>query len=191
MERGERAERLFWVTGWIYDFSKVATTLLIVGLVTHYFLFTVLIVRGQSMVPNYVDGEVLTVNKISYLVGSPQRGDVVAMFFPGETEKRFIKRIVGLPGERVTVSNGHMLINGQVLKEAYLPKNLATIPDSDRTLQTGEYFAMGDNRSVSSDSRAWGPVPQSFIIGKVTHRLVQFGSSQTALGDERTAHLAN
>lgn len=164
----ELVERLFWVSGWIYDFSKLATGLLVVGLITHYFFFTILVVKGTSMEPNYVDGEMLIINKISYELGRPSRGDVVAMFFPGETEKRFIKRVVGLPGETVSIKDGLVYINGRQLAETYLPPKLVTGPDLERTLQPTEYFVLGDNRSVSSDSRSWGTVPRSFIIGKIT-----------------------
>lgn len=175
------AERLFWITGWIYDFSKIAITLLLIGLVVHYFFYSLLVVRGRSMEPNYVDGDVLVINKIAYLVGKPERGDVIAMFFPGETEKRFIKRIIGLPGETVKVSDGKVYINNQLLTEPYLPSDVTTIPDSTRTLEPGEYFAFGDNRAVSSDSRAWGPVPKSFIIGKIAAHLLTISSSQPAM----------
>ncbi|QQG49640.1 MAG: signal peptidase I [Candidatus Berkelbacteria bacterium] len=161
------SERLYWVTGWVYDFSKVATIFLLVGLVVHYFFYTALIVRGKSMVPTFADGQILTVNKIAYVTGAPERGDVVAMFFPGETEKRFIKRIVALPGETISIKQGKTYINGVLLKEPYLKKSVITVPEMERTLVGGEYFVMGDNRGNSSDSRAWGPVPESFVIGKV------------------------
>ena len=174
-----RVEKLFWVTGWIYDFSKVATVILIIGLLIHYFFFTILIVRGQSMMPNFVDGEVMTINKIGYRLASPQRGDVVAMNWPGETEKRFIKRIVGLPGETITITAGSVAINGRVLTESYLDPSIQTSSDTERTLQSDEYFVLGDNRSVSSDSRAWGPVPRSFIIGKIGPELLKLPATAT------------
>ncbi len=167
------AERLYWRLGWIYDFSKIATIILLIGLGVHYFFFTALIVRGKSMLPNYQDGQVLVVNKISYVVDSPQRGDVVGMYFPGEVEKRFIKRVIAIPGEKITISQGKVRINGQPFEESYLSPELLTLPDLDRTLVEGEYFLMGDNRGNSSDSRAWGPVPESFIIGKVVVELVR------------------
>lgn len=171
--RPSLTERLYWLSGWAYDFSKVATLLLLLGLFSHYYLFTVLIVRGQSMFPTYEDGQVMTVNKIAYVVGSPKRGDVVGMFFPGETQKRFIKRVIAVPGETVTVFQGKVFINNQPLDEQYLQDSVVTLPDLKRTLVAGEYFVMGDNRGNSSDSRAWGPVPESFIIGKAVHRLFQ------------------
>jgi len=167
----KRAEKLFWWLGWVYDFSKLATVLLLLGLITHYFFFTVLIVRGRSMEPNYQDGQVLIINKLRYRLARPDRGEVVAMFFPGETERRFIKRVVGLPGERVTVKEGQLLINGAVLEEPYLAEGLVTVPELERELQTNEYFVLGDNRTLSSDSRAWGAVPRSFIIGRIDSKL--------------------
>ncbi len=155
----------------------MATFLLLIGLVTHYFFYSVMIVRGKSMEPNYVDGQVLVVNKIAYHVGSPARGDVIAMYFPGETEKRFIKRIIAVPGETVAIVNGRTMVNSQSLPEAYLPDDLESIPDLTRTLQSGEYFVMGDNRPYSSDSRSWGAVPSSFIVGKVGSPLFQLRST--------------
>lgn len=171
------ADRLFWFSGWLYDFSKLATILLVVGLIVHYFFYSVLVVRGASMEPNYHDGQVLAVSKITYQIDNPKRGDVVAMFFPGETDKRFIKRVIGLPGETVVVSDGHVYIDGQVLPEAYLPSGLVTVPELTRQLSSDEYFVLGDNRTNSSDSRAWGPVPESFIIGKAALPLFSIGAS--------------
>jgi len=162
------AEKLFWVLGWVYDFTKWATVILLVGLVVHFFVLTALVVRGTSMEPNYKDGEILLVDKIGYRFQDPSRGEVVAMFFPGETEKRFIKRIIGLPGELVQIRSGRVLINGQLLEESYLEAQGLTAPELDRQLQADEYFVLGDNRLASSDSRAWGSVPRSFIIGRIT-----------------------
>ena len=130
------------------------------------------------MEPNYHDGEVLAVSKIAYQIDNPKRGDVVAMFFPGETDKRFIKRVIGLPGETVTIASGAVSVNGQAVPEAYLPKDLATVPDLTRQLTEDEYFVLGDNRSNSSDSRAWGPVPESLIIGKASARLFSIGADE-------------
>lgn len=171
------AEKLFWFSGWLYDFSKYATLLLAVGLITHYFFYSVLVVRGESMLPNYQDGNVVLVNKIAYQLGNPERGDVVAMFFPGEKSKRFIKRVIGLPGETVRVNAGAVFVNDAPLPEIYLTADLQTLPDLERTLTSDEYFVMGDNRPNSSDSRAWGPVPESFILGKADAKVMTIGPS--------------
>lgn len=169
-------EKFFWFSGWAYDFTKVATIFLAIGLIAHYFFFSLLVVRGKSMEPNYIDGEILGINKLTYQISSPQRGDVIAMFFPGETEKRFIKRVVALPNETVTITSGEIYINGQLLPEEYLPSQITTLPELERSLVDGEYFVLGDNRPASSDSRAWGVVPESFIIGRITDRIAELPS---------------
>lgn len=170
-------DRLFWFFGWTYDFSKYAAVLLVVGLLTHYFFYSMLVVRGTSMEPNFNDGDVLVVNKISYQTDTPKRGDVVAMFFPGETSKRFIKRVIALPNERVRIEKNKVFINGEILPETYLPVNILTLPDIERQLTSDEYFVLGDNRLASSDSRAWGPVPESYIIGKASNKMFNMGSN--------------
>jgi len=177
--KSERAEKLYWYTGWLYDFTKIATIILVLGLLVNYFFYSVLVVRGKSMDPTFKDGQVMLVNKIAYITSSPQRGDVVGMYFPGETQKRFIKRIIGLPGETIEIKEGKVYVNGQLLNEPYLDPSVFTLPDLTRKLQSGEYFVIGDNRSNSSDSRAWGPVPQSFITGKAVHRLFSLPSQET------------
>jgi signal peptidase I len=169
-------EKLFWVSGWTYDFTKIATIFLMIGLLSHYFFFSVLIVRGKSMEPNYGDGDVVGVNKIAYIVSTPKRGDVIAMFFPGETQKRFIKRVIGLPGETIRIADGLVYVNGTLLVEGYLSPELLTIPNLERKLVEGEYFVLGDNRVASSDSRAWGAVPESFIIGKALVNIAKLPS---------------
>lgn len=173
----QRLERVFWITGWVYDFTKVAVVLLLVGLVINYFFFSVLIVRGASMVPNYTDGQTFVVNKLAYKLGSPKRGDAIAMYFPGEVQEHFIKRIIGLPGEKISIQSGKVYVNGQLLSEPYLTSSITTTPDMTRTLQPNEYFVLGDNRAVSSDSRAWGPVPASFIVGRVDGYLFKLPST--------------
>lgn len=129
------------------------------------------------MFPNYVDGQVYLIDKVAYIAHTPERGDAIAMYFPGETQKRFIKRIIGLPGEHVVINNGTVSINGKILNETYLQTGVLTTPDIDRQLQSDEYFVMGDNRVVSSDSRSWGPVPASFIIGRVDFKIIKLPSS--------------
>ena len=174
--RGETTEKIYWIVGWIYEFSKAATIVLIIGLVVHYFFFSILVVRGRSMEPNFMDGQIVGVNKIVYHISKPMRGDVVAMYFPGETQKHFIKRIIGLPGDIVEISTGKVYVNGSQLDENYLDPTVTTLPDSKRTLGSGEYLVFGDNRIASSDSRAWGPVPESFIIGKAVVKVAKLPS---------------
>ncbi|MBI4948192.1 signal peptidase I [Candidatus Berkelbacteria bacterium] len=172
-------ERTYWFFGWTYDFTKLATYLLALILVVHYFFISILVVRGESMFPNFVDGEVLLVDKLSYWTGKPERGDAVAMYFPGESQRRFIKRVVALPGETIKITGGKVYLNGKLFIEGYLSQDLQTLPDLERKLADAEYFVMGDNRNASSDSRSWGTVPESFIIGKVGARLFNLPVSKS------------
>jgi signal peptidase I len=138
-------------------------------------------VNGQSMVPNFQSGEYVLTDKVSYRFGEPQRGDVVVFHAPPRaqcpegTGCDFIKRIIGLPGETVSVSDGKIFINGQELVEEYLPDTFYTeagayTQDQDVFLEANEYFAVGDNRPHSSDSRSWGPVKLSEIVGRAFFR---------------------
>lgn len=160
--------------------------LLLIGLIIHYFFFTVLVVKGRSMEPNLHDGQILGINKISYRFRDPERGEPIAMFFPGETERKFIKRIIGLPGEKIEIKDGSIYINGEKSFEGYLDPAVTTNPNLERTLQSSEYFVLGDNRTVSSDSRAWGPVPRSFIIGRIAADL-----NLKPLSNQGAAHRRN
>ncbi len=134
-------------------------------------------VNGQSMVPNFQNGEYLLTDKVSYKFGSPQRGDVVVFHAPDSancptgTGCDFIKRVIAMPGETVELRDNIILVNGQPLPETYLPADFVTEPGDysrNRTLlmEEDEYFLVGDNRSHSSDSRAWGPVPLDRIVGR-------------------------
>ena len=133
------------------------------------------VVSGNSMYPTFHNGEYLIVNEITKYIGEYHRGDVVIIRYPNAPSKYFIKRIIGLPGETVTVANGIVTISGPthatplVLNETYV-KN-AKFDSSSRALADDEYFVMGDNRAQSSDSRVWGPVPSRLMDGKALLRL--------------------
>lgn len=161
---------IYWFGGWIFDFTKIVTLLAFLILIVHYFFYTVLIVKGDSMRPNYWDGDVLMIDRVAYRLNRPHRGDPISLYFPGEVEKKFMKRIIGLPGEAVTIKQNQVFINQKLLNEPYI-KNIPTVPDMDIKLHDDEYFVLGDNRDVSSDSRIWGPLPKEYIIGATTERL--------------------
>jgi signal peptidase I len=128
-------------------------------------------IKGSSMHPNFPDGEYLLTEKVSYYLHEPQRGDVV-VFKPPVSEDEYIKRITGLPGERVALRNGKFYINGRLLKEDYLSPTLYTsggeyLPDeAEKTLAEDEYLTIGDNRPHSYDSRSWGPISKKAITGR-------------------------
>lgn len=147
-----------------------------VFLVRH-FLVQPFLVSGASMVPNFENGDYLMVDELTYRVREPERGEVVVFKYPNDPSTFFIKRVIGLPGERVTVGEGRVTVyneshkDGLALDENYLPKNLVTQGTTDVTLKTGEYFVMGDNRPYSFDSRSWGVLPKSDIVGLARLRL--------------------
>jgi signal peptidase I len=121
-------------------------------------------VEGSSMEPTILPNQYVLVDKISYLIGQPQRGDVIVFNYPLAVDRDFIKRVMGLPGETVSIANGVVSVNGHPLKEPYI----AAPPMSTGTWKLGpnEYFVMGDNRNNSSDSRSWGPLDRKYLIGK-------------------------
>lgn len=121
-------------------------------------------VEGISMEPNLTDGEFVLVNKLAYRWNDPQRGDVIVFYYPLDPSRRFIKRLIGLPGEVVDIRDGEVYINDRKLIEPYT--NSPTAFDDTWRLGPGETFVMGDNRDDSSDSRRWGPLPLDEIIGK-------------------------
>lgn len=129
-------------------------------------------VSGSSMVPNFHDADFIITNKLAVKLGGLERGEVIILTNPRNNDQVFIKRIIGLPGERVRLLNGLVYLNGKPLSEPYLPQDIKTPGES--FLQDGEevvvpnnqYFVMGDNRTASSDSREFGPISKELIIGQ-------------------------
>jgi signal peptidase I len=158
-----------------WELAKIALIALVIVLPIRYFLFQPFIVKGESMAPNFENGDYLIVDEISYRFSGPQRGDVVVFNYPKDKTQRFIKRVIGLPGETMQVEDGNInIINGQELfqlNENYLPEDLKTYGDITLSLSADEYFVLGDNRDHSFDSRAWGVVPKKDIIGKAFLRI--------------------
>jgi signal peptidase I len=160
----------------IWEVLKIVIIASAIVLPIRYFLFQPFIVKGESMVPNFENGDYLIVDEISYRFATPERGEVIVFKYPKDESQRFIKRIIGLPGETVIVREGVVTIKkGEtsfVLEEGYLPVYLKTIGDVETTLGVDEYFVLGDNRDRSYDSRSWGVVPKEEIIGKVLLRIL-------------------
>lgn len=133
------------------------------------------IVSGASMSPTFETGHYLIVDEISYRFNEPQRGDVIILKYPKNPKKYFIKRIIGLPEETITIQDGKVSITSlnnpvpQIIDEPYVVSHKKET--TRLTLKTDEYFVMGDNRSASLDSRSWGPLPANMVIGKAFIRL--------------------
>lgn len=160
-------EKLVYGAGCAYELTKWLIVAIILLMMVHFFVATLFIVDGVSMEPNFHSNEYIIVDRWQYLFGQPQRGDVVVLKFPGDPEhKKYIKRIIGLPGENVIIQDGRVFINGEQLNEPYLPPDTNTLPNLNRTLKENDYFLLGDNRPNSSDSRIWGVADRRYLIGK-------------------------
>jgi signal peptidase I len=134
-------------------------------------------VKGSSMMPNFVDKEYLLTDKLSYQFGDPQRGDVVVFKAPPSEpcavdECEYIKRVIGVPGDRVMVEGGKVYLNGVMLNEFYLPEDFVSDPGDfleeglEQEVPVGSYLCLGDNRSHSRDGREFGPIEKRLIVGK-------------------------
>ncbi len=133
------------------------------------------LVSGSSMEPGFQNGDYLLVDELSYRFREPSRGEVVVFKYPLDTRSYYIKRIIGLPGERVTVDGSTVAVytkegTKEVLKETYVAR-MTSAEHGDFVVKPGEYFVMGDNRDFSYDSRRWGLLPASDLIGLVRFRL--------------------
>ncbi len=161
---------------WIWE---VIQTLVLAGLLIVFFrsfVFQNYIVEGDSMVNTLHSQERLIVSRLSYILGDPERGDVIVFQYPYDPQRDFVKRIIGLPGETVAINNGIVYIDGKSLpnESSYLDyMSSETKPPVE--LGDDEYFVMGDNRPGSSDSRSWGPLIGKNIIGKAWLVYFPFG----------------
>jgi len=153
---------------------EIIQTVLIAFLIVlpiRYFIFQPFLVQGHSMEPNFHQGDYLLVDELSFRFREPRRGEVIVFKYPPRPQLRYIKRIIGLPGDEVVIKNGLVLINGKILDESkYLPPNTKTEGYVEIKLKENEYFVLGDNRGASSDSRFWGPLRKENIVGRVFFR---------------------
>lgn len=160
------------------DIVKIVIVSLIIIIPIRYFIAQPFFVKGASMEPTYQQGDYLIVDELSYKFHEPQRGDVIIFKFPEDTSQFFIKRIIGLPGETLAIKDTNVVIKnkeypeGFLLEEAYIFD--ATKDVLEIRLDDNEYFVMGDNRGVSHDSRRWGPLNKTFVLGKVFVRAWPF-----------------
>ena len=163
------------------DLMETLVISLSIFLVVYLFFLQPHQVNGQSMVPNFQSGEYVLTDKISFKMGEPQRGQIVVFHAPEGagcvkgTGCDFIKRILALPGETVEVRDNSVIVNGRTLPEPYIPDDFVTMPGLATrgvaiTLGPNEFFAVGDNRPYSSDSRAWGPITKADIVGRAFFR---------------------
>jgi signal peptidase I len=168
----------------LWEFAKIIIIALIIVVPIRYYLMQPFFVKGQSMEPNFHHGDYLIIDEITYRMRPPQRGEVVVFKYPYDLSQRYIKRIIGLPGETVEIKEGKIVIYpkpansllGQDLpfvldEESYLPELIMATESFKIQLSENEYFVLGDNRPFSSDSRRWGALPKEDIIGRALLRL--------------------
>ncbi|MGP8269788.1 MAG: signal peptidase I [Terracidiphilus sp.] len=148
---------------WMRDLlvSAAASVLIIT------FLYQPVRVEGTSMLPRLEDSDRLFINKFVYRFEAIERGDVVVFHYPRDPEKSYIKRVIALPGDRLRIDHGQVWLNGKPLRERYVPEEYRDSRSmAEIVIPEESYFMMGDHRSISSDSREFGPVDRSLIYGK-------------------------
>ncbi len=173
----------------VFDIAKMVVISLAIILPVRYLLVQPFYVEGASMEPNFHEHEYLMVDEISYRFNPPVRGDVVVFRYPKDPQQYYIKRVIGLPGETVSLKDGEVYITDTSgataqVSESYIPSDVKTVALGEEpvALKEDEYFVMGDNRNGSKDSRSFGPVNKSFVIGRVFFRgwpVTRFGVVRT------------
>lgn len=200
----ETDEEVYYGVGsFLWEVAKVFVWALVIIVPIRVFLFQPFFVQGASMEKNFKDGDYLIINEFGYKItnvlddfGMPHlftvdsfrdlnRGDVVVFRYPKDPSQFFIKRVIGIPGEKVKVEAGVVTIynaqnpEGFLLDErAYLPAGVVTSGALTVNLDSEDYFVLGDNRQASHDSRAWGPLPKNDVVGKVLIRVWPFSQAE-------------
>jgi len=160
-------------SGSTFETLRTIVIVFLLAFLVRSFIAQPFVVQGHSMEPSFHNADYLVVDKVSYRLDHPQRGDVIVFKAPEDPTQNYIKRVIGLPGETVTIKDNLVYVNGKQLTENYtLEKDTSDNPENpnfflEQKLGDSEYFVMGDNRNHSSDSRRWGPLPQQNIIGRV------------------------
>lgn len=177
----------------LWETIEVGFIAVIAVLVIRNFLVQPFLVEGASMEPNFSSGDYLLIDELTYHFRQPERGEVIVFHYPGNESTYYIKRIIGLSGERLVFKDGKITIfsknhpEGFTLDEIYLPQGLETA-GNEVILKNNQYFTLGDNRSFSFDSRSWGPLDKSKIVGLVRLRLWPFNK---VLAVERPTYVPN
>jgi signal peptidase I len=161
------------ILSFVWELAKIGVVAALIVVPLRMYVFQPFLVKGDSMVPNFHNGDYLIVDELSYKFRSPERGEVIVLKFPYDPSQRFIKRIVGLPGETIEIQDGKVVVYRIDTKEAFVLEETEYLgavrtPGSVKVqLKEGEYFVLGDNREFSSDSRSWGPLSTKYIVGRM------------------------
>lgn len=171
------------------EILKFGLTAVIIVLPIRIFIAQPFIVSGSSMEPTFHDKQYLIVDELSYRFEDPKRGDVIIFRYPKDESRYLIKRIVGLPGETVSIEGSEVTIRTASGEQIDLPEPYVVNEGNGNSLTVGlsddQYFVMGDNRPASSDSRIWGPLEERDIIGRAFLRLLPISSIDFLPGDAK------
>jgi len=165
-----------------FEIIKTLATVFIIAFLIKTYLIQTFIVDGQSMETSFHNGEYLLVDKLSYRLSDPKRGDIIVFIPPDDVSRDYIKRVIGLPGDMIKVTPTSVSVNGTIIQEPYLSVTKNSLGSSDEVysikLGATDYFVMGDNRTNSRDSRSIGPIKKSDIVGRsfmVMYPFANFG----------------
>ena len=167
------------ITAFLWETGKLAVISLVIILPIRYYVIQPFFVLGASMEPNFENGDYLIIDEISYRFNQPQRGDVIVFKYPNNPKQYYIKRIIGLPGEIITISDEKIVIKNKANPDGFAPEEdylsgAETNGNISATLGFDEYFVLGDNRGASSDSRMWGALKEEFVVGRALLRAYPF-----------------
>jgi len=162
----------------VFEVMKVVLISLAIIIPVRYFLIQPFYVKGASMEPSFYDHEYLVIDEISYRFREPERGEIIVFKYPKDPSQYFIKRMIGLPGDKIEIKDGSVFVytedSGHFIKlsEDYLSDEVETFANTEEPIELGadEYYVLGDNRNHSKDSRSFGTVKSSFIVGRVLFR---------------------
>lgn len=194
----------FWSSIW--EWIKVIAIALMISLPIRFFIAEPFVVNGASMDPTFSTGQFLIVDRLSYNFQKPARGEVIVFRYPNQPSTYYIKRIIGLPNETISIKDGKIFIDNQsvsvtkdettlindqlasttALDEPYVQNVHRSYDNLVVKLGPSEYFVMGDNRSESSDSRSWGPLEDNYIIGRPFIRLMPITAISLFPGEHKS-----
>jgi signal peptidase I len=170
-------KKVLWA---VFEVAETIVIAVVAVFIVRSFIAQPFLVSGSSMEPGFANGNYLLVDELTYHFRNPERGEVVVFKYPNDPGSFFIKRIIGLPGETVEMTADRLTIENdggsRILDEPYALEG-GSSADFRKTLGSGEYFVMGDNRDFSFDSRSWGPLPEKDLVGVVRFRLWPFNEA--------------